>query len=152
MKLILGLIFILLDWKITVGTAVIGLLPDFIGCFLILKALEQRRDAWRHLAFALTLACAVLFTADLIDKAAMARVWCQAGWLLAETGMLVLLRRVIRDEKRLRELFPVVACIRVLRCILDWVPLLGTVFAVADIVVALCFLAAAWKPLTRHHE
>ena len=144
MKLFLGLIFLLLDIRVTVGTAVIGLLPDFIGCFLLMKALEQRHDPWRHLSFALTLASAVLFTADLVDKTPMAQVWFQGGGLLAEVGILVLLHHMIRGKKGLRELFGVVACIRVLRCLLSWVPLLGTVCGVADTVVAVCFLAAAY--------
>ena len=142
MKLFLGLIFILLDIKITVGTAAIGLLPDFIGCYFVMKALEQRRDPWRHLSFALALISGILFIADLIDKTAMAQVWCQGGWLLAEIGMLALVLHIVRGEKGPRMLFPVLCCIRVLVCLIGWIPLLGTVCMVADTVVALCFLAA----------
>ena len=145
MKLFPGLIFLLLDLKITVGTAVIGLLPDFIGCLLLMKALDARRDPWRHLAFGLALFSGILFVSDLVDKAAMAQVWCQGLWLIAETGILVLTAHVIRDHKTPKPLLSVAACIRVLRCLLGWVPLLGTVCGVADTVVGLCFLTAAWK-------
>ena len=140
MKLFLGLIFILLDVKLTVGTAVVGLFPDFLGCWLVMKGLEERQDPWRHLAFGLMLACGVLFVSDLIDKSAVARLWCQGGWLLAELGMLALAGHLIRDRRQLRLLFPVVCCIRVLRCVVGWIPLLGTVCAVADVVMAGCFL------------
>ena len=147
MKLFLGLIFILLDMKITVGTAVIGLLPDFIGYFLIMKGLEDRDDPWRHGAFGLLLVSAVLFVADLVDKSTVAQVgfWCVE--LLAEIGMLLLVRRII--GRGAKELFPVLACIRVLAMLLGWVPLVGTVCGVADAVVAVCFLAAAYRPLVK---
>ena len=140
MKLFLGLIFILLDIKITVGTAVVGLFPDFLGCWLVMKGLEDRAESWRHTAFGLTLFSGVLFVSDLIAKDAMARLWCQGGWLLAEIGMLALVYHLIRNRRLLRTLFPVVCCVRVLRCLVGWIPLLGTVCGVADIVMAVCFL------------
>lgn len=149
MKLFLGLIFILLDFQITAGTAVIGLLPDFIGYFLVMKALEEKDDAWRHLAFGLALATVVLFAADLVDKPAMAQVgfWCAA--FAAEAVMLLLMHHVVRDEKRLRELFPVLAGMRIICYALSWIPLVGTVCTVANAVVSVCFLAAAYQPMTK---
>ncbi|MBQ8237412.1 MAG: hypothetical protein IJZ39_04630 [Oscillospiraceae bacterium] len=145
MKLFLGLIFVLLDFKITVGTAVIGLLPDFIGCFLIMKGMEERNDPWRHGAFALMLVSLVLFIADLVAKSAGAAVgfWCLE--FAAGIGMLFLVHRIVRGKKGPRELFPVLCCIRVLAMLLGWVPLVGTVCAVAGTVVAVCFLAAAYS-------
>lgn len=149
MKLFLGLIFILLDFEITVGTAVIGLVPDFIGYLLLMKALSERDDPWRHLAFGLMLTGAVLFIADLVDKTTLAQVWFQGAAFLAEIGMLALLFHIVRGKKRLRELFPVVACIRVLCCLISWIPLVGTVCSVANAVVAVCFLIAARGPLSK---
>lgn len=149
MKLFLGLIFILMDFEITVGAAVIGLLPDFIGFFLVMKAMEEKKDSWRHLAFGLSLFTLVLFAADLFDKSTMAQVGFQGAEFVAEVLMLVLLFHLVRGANRLRELFPVVACIRVLCCMLGWIPLVGLVCAAANAVVSVCFLIAAYKPLTR---
>lgn len=148
MTLFLGLIFILVDIPVTVGTAVIGLLPDFIGFFLIMKGLEAREDPWRHLAFGLVLAGVVLFVSDLVDKQTAARVgfWCFGA--VAEILTLLLVYRTVRGHKRLRELFPVLVCIRMLALLCGWVPLVGTVCGAANAVVTVCFLAAAYKPLT----
>lgn len=149
MKLFLGLIFLLLDIKITVGTAVIGLLPDFIGCGLMMKALEEKNDPRRHLAFGLMLGSLVLFLADLVDKPAGAQAgfWCAA--LAAEALGLLLIHGAVRREKRLRTLFPAVAGLRLVCCCLSWMPLVGTVCAVAGNLVSVCFLAAAYGLLVK---
>ena len=149
MKLFLGLIFILLDFEIKYGSAVIGLLPDFIGYFLVMKELEKWDDPWRHGAFGLMLVSIVLFVVDLTDPGTEAGLvlWCVE--FLAGIGMLVLLHRIVRSCKGPRELFPVFACICVLAMLLGWLPLVGTVCQVAHGVVAVCFLIAAYQPLTR---
>ena len=148
MKLFLGLIFILVDAEFKTGDTVIGLLPDFIGYFMIMKALDQRNDPWRHLAFGLMLGSVVLYVADLVSKGTGASMvfWCLE--LLVGIGMLVLIRRIIRCHKGPRELHWVLVCIWLLAWLLSWVPLVGTVCAIAYIVVVGCFLAAAYKPLT----
>ena len=148
MKLFLGLIFILLDAEFKTGDAVIGLLPDFVGFFLIMKALDQRNDPWRHLAFGLMLASMVLYVADLVDKSTGVALvfWCLE--LLVGIGMLVLVHRIVGGRKGPRELFWVLACLWVLALLLGWVPLVGTVCAIAYIVVTGCFLIAVYKPLT----
>ena len=148
MKLFLGLIFILLDCEIKRGPMVIGLLPDFVGFFLIMKALERRDDPWRHLAFGLMLGSVVLYAADLVNKGTGASMVCWCLELLVGIGMLVLIRRIVRGHKGPRELFWVLACLWLLALLLGWVPLVGTVCAIAYIVVVGCFLAAAYKPLT----
>lgn len=148
MQLFLGLIFILLDCEIENGSMVIGLLPDFVGFFLIMKALERREDPWRHGAFGLMLASIVLYVADLVRKGTGASMvfWCLE--LLVGIGMLVLAHRIVRGHKGPRELFWVLVCIWLLAWLLSWMPLVGTVCAIAYIVVVGCFLAAAFRPLT----
>ena len=148
MKLFLGLIFILLDFEIKHGAAVIGLVPDFVGYFLIMKGLEKRDDPWRHGAFGLMLVSIVLFVADLTGPGTGMRFvfWCVE--FLAGIGALMMIHRVVRGHKGPRELLPVYACIRVLVMLLGWVPLVGTVCAVANMVVAVCFLAA-YRPVVK---
>ena len=147
MKLFLGFLFILLDFKISVGTAVIEVLPDFLGYFLVMKALEQRRDGWRHVAFGLMLVSVVLFGADLVDKATAAQFWFGVVEFVAEVGMLMLLFRVIRGSERLYVLFPVLACIRILAVMVGWFPLIGTICMIANTIMSVCYLAVAYKPL-----
>ena len=146
MKLFLGFLLILLDIEITVGTAVIEILPDFLGYLLVLKALEERDDSWRHLAFGLMLVSVVLFGADLVDKGTMAQLGFGVAKLVAEVLMLVLLFHLIRGSDRLHMLFPVLACIRILCLMVSWLPLVGTVCVIANLVMAVCYLAVAYKP------
>ena len=147
MQLFLGLIFILLDFEIKTGAVVIGLLPDFAGYYLIMRALEKRDDPWRHGAFVLMLGGIVLYAADLLDKSTAAQMGFGIGAFAAEIAMLVLLWHLVRKTERLRMLFPVMACIRVLCAVVGWIPLVGTVCIIANWVLSLCFLIAAYKPM-----
>ena len=147
MKLFLGFLLILLDFEVSVGTAVIGVLPDFLGYLLVMKALEERQDRWRHVAFGLMLVSLVLFGADLVDKATVAQFWFGVVEFAAEVGMLMLLFRVIRGSERLYVLFPVLACIRILAVMVSWFPLIGTICVIANAIMSVCYLAVAYKPL-----
>ena len=147
MKLFLGFLFILLDFKVSVGTAIIEVLPDFLGYFLVMKALEERRDGWRHVAFGLMLVSLVLFGADLVDKATAAQFWFGVVEFFTEVGMLMLLFRVIRGSERLYVLFPVLACIRILAVMVSWFPLIGTLCVIVNAIMSVCYLAVAYKPL-----
>ena len=147
MKLFLGFLLILLDFEVSVGTAVVEVLPDFLGYFLVMKALEERRDSWRHVAFGLMLVSLVLFGADLVDKATAAQFWFGVVEFVTEVGMLVLLFRVIRGSERMYVLFPVLACIRILAVMVGWFPLIGAVCMTANTIMSVCYLAVAYKPL-----
>lgn len=147
MKLFLGLIFILLDFKIEIGSAMIGLLPDFIGFWLVMKALEKKDDPWRHLAFGLALVSIVLYAADLFEKSTGAQVGLAVFAIVVQLWTLVMLYHIVGKSERLRMLFPVLVCIQTLSSLLSWLPLVGTVCTVADTVMAVCFLAAAYKPM-----
>ena len=149
MKLFLGFLFILMDLPVTAGGGTLDLLPDAAGYFLVMKALDSRDDPWRHGAFALLLASGVLLGADLFEKGAAAELAFAGLGLAAEVGMLALLWHTVRGTDRLRALFPVLACVRVLSGLLGWVPLVGSVCAIAAGAVSLGFLAAAWKPMTK---
>ena len=144
MELFLGFFLILMDIKVTAGTAVIDVLPDMIGYYLVLKALEKRADAWRHIAFGLMLVSAVLFVADLVDKSAGAALGFGLAALAEESVMLALLYRVICRRARLRMLFPVLACIRLLYLMVAWLPLVGDVCGAVSLVVSACYLLV-WK-------
>ena len=149
MKLFLGFLFLLLDVEITVWKGVLDLLPDFVGYILVIQRLQEREDPWRHLAFGLTLASVVLFVGDLMNLTARVAIGFGLAAIVAEVLMLVLLFHVIGKNSRLRQLFPVLACIRLLCLMVSWIPLIGGICATANGVMALCYLAAAYQPLTK---
>ena len=72
-RLFWGLFLCLLDYEITVGTAVLDLLPDYLGFFLVMKGMEQLAgensffDRGRHLAFGMIIVSVILFIADLMN-------------------------------------------------------------------------------------
>lgn len=148
MKQFLGFVFLLLDVNITAGHGGIDLLPDVMGYILVMKGLKDREDPWRHLAFGLTLVSLVLFVGNLMDLDTPVAVGFGVVELVVEVLMLVLLFHVIRGSNRLYQLFPVLACIGILCLMVRWIPLIGTICALANGVMSLCYLAAAYRPLT----
>ena len=75
-----GLFFVALNFKVQLGTAQFGLLPDVLGWYLMMKGMEglarenRRFDRGRHWAFGLMLLSAVLYIGDLLNPDAMAAV------------------------------------------------------------------------------
>ncbi|MBQ9148297.1 MAG: hypothetical protein IJX69_01895 [Oscillospiraceae bacterium] len=159
-RLFLGLIFVLLDFELTLGTATFGLVPDFIGYFLMMKGMtalaedNEIMDRWRHVAFALALGALAVYIGDLIEKPPMSDVLLWLFGLGMEIVFFVLLHRILaglgRERmKQAREFYPVLVAVRLVCCLLDWIPLVGTVCVVAGAVVAVCFLVVLGKGLRK---
>lgn len=156
-RLFLGLIFVLLDFEVTLGTATFGLLPDFIGYFLMLKGMESLAgeheifDRWRHVAFALVLCSLIIYIADLIEKPTMSEVLLWLFGLGVEILFFLLLNRILRalNRRNPMEFFPVLVLVGLVCYLLSWVPLVGAFCTVAGAVVSLCFLAVLGRSLRR---
>lgn len=155
-----GTALVLLDWDVTVGSATVELLPDFIGLHLMRRGMEHLAgkdrafDRGRHFAFGLELATAVLFGARLVfsDTHAKAGLWAMS--LLLRLCFLALLYVTMQGAMRLKRdrggapaepvkwLYPVITVVQPICLLLQWVPLLGTVCRIVSFILALCFLAA----------
>ena len=153
-RLFWGLLFVLLDWPVTVGRATVEILPDFLGFYLLMRAMERMADRsvrfnrGRHWAFGLSLLSGILFTADLLDPEAMARVWLWALALAQLVVTLVLLgviRRGLsemgRDTERLKAMEGILWAVLPICHLVSWVPLVGSVCRVAALVTAGLYLA-----------
>lgn len=167
-RLFWGLFFCLLDIKKTVGTAVFDLFPDFIGFFLVMKGMEALAgenkffDRGRHWSFGMIIVSVILYTGDLMDPDTMTKVWLWAlgfGGLAAE---LVILRQAVRGigqmekdhgldlhSERLRAMWLALAVLGPVCHLLNWIPLVGTVCAVAQTVTGACFLVAMFDTKKR---
>ena len=168
-RLFWGLFFVVLDFEATLGSATFGLLPDFIGYFLMMKGMEELAeesecfDAGRHWAFALVLLNAILYMADLLDLEAMQRVWI---WCLGlagyGAGVFALYQTVagirqmearrgwdLQGEK-LKVMWLIQTVMGTVCYLLSWVPLVGTFAAVAAAVTAVCLLAAMYGTKKRY--
>lgn len=158
-----GLLLCLLDFDIAVGTAVIGLLPDFLGFFLVMKGLEQLAEEnrffsrGRHYAFGLLILSVILYVADLMNPGSMVKVWLWALELVGLIVLLVLIRMVItgilwleRDNglklrgDLLKSMWTILIVICPLCHIVSWLPLVGDICRMASTVVSALFLAVFW--------
>ena len=163
-RILIGLALVLLDWKLTLGTVVFELLPDFVGFFLVMKGMEGLReetvwfDRGRHVAFALMLASLVLYGGNLMNPDAMTRVLLWGLELGVICGKLWLLRQVLKGCEDFRKdngpetakgMLPVLAAVRLVGHLVGWIPLVGEIAEIAAIVVALIFLAALWKGIRK---
>ena len=159
-RLFWGLLFCLLDYDVTVGTAVFGLLPDFLGYFLMMKGMEELAgenrffDRGRHMAFGLMIAGVILYGADLMNPGGMTRVIFWAAELAVLVIRLVLLRVIIAGILRmeqdrglqlrgdlLKSMWTILIVICPLAGLVSWLPLVGDICRMASAVVSVLFLA-----------
>lgn len=164
-RLFWGLFFVLLDYKVTVGTAVIEVLPDFVGFFLMMKGMESLSDRsryfdrGRHWAFGLSIVSGILFGADLMNPDTMTKVWLWAAGLAVLAVTLVLLRGIGRgigemghSTERLSTMWMILAVMMPLCHLVSWVPLVGSISNVASVVTAALFLAACYDTIRKSAE
>ena len=162
-RLFWGLLLCLLDSEITVGTAVIGLLPDFLGFFLVMKGMQELSaenrffDRGRHLAFGMILLSAICYGADLMNPASQTAVWLWGLELIGVIILLILIRMIITGilwlehdnglqlrGSLLKTLWKILIVICPLCQIFSWIPLVGDVCRMASFVVSALFLAVFW--------
>lgn len=156
-----GLFFCLLDFEVTVGTAVFGLLPDAVGYFLLMKGMtvlaeeSSRFNRDRHWAFGLCLVSAILYGANLMDPDTRTKIWLWGLELAELIAMLTLLRSMIAgvaqmerrqcralDSEKLKAVWLVLAVMQPLCHLVSWVPLVGSVCTAASAVTGVLFLIA----------
>lgn len=149
-----GLLFCLLDLDVTVGSAVIGILPDAVGYFLLMKgmtALAEENDHFdkgRHVAFGLCIVSAILYGANLMNPDSMTRVWLWVLGLAEQIAMILLIRKIVAglgQPEGLKAMWMILAVIQPLCHLLSWIPLVGPVCTVASAVTGVLFLATFWK-------
>lgn len=153
-RLFWGFFLILIDVKMTVGSAVFDIFPDFFGFWLLMKGMESLAeqsvsfDRGRHGAFGLSILGVILFGMELMDPDMIGRLWLWGLGLLAEAGALVLLFLAVQsirtDESaaRLQGLLTVVTVMQILAHMMGWVPVVGKITMVAAMIGSICFLIA----------
>lgn len=168
-RLFWGLFFLILDVFLELGTANFELLPDFIGLFLMMKGMTELAeegkafDRGRHLAFGLSIFSGILYVAELMDLESMARVGLWAAELAALVGHLVLVGLVVRGIRRmekehtrqlrgehLKMLLMILAVLSVLSHLLTWLPLIGNICWVGELMAGLLFLGVFWDTRKRY--
>lgn len=170
-RLFWGLLFCLLDWDITVGSAVFEILPDFVGFFLLMKGMEELAgenacfDKGRHWAFGMLIVSGILALMDLMNLSGMEMVGAWALGLAGELIGLVILRKIVLGVQQMEQdnrwelggeslkgMWLILAVMLMLCGLLDWVPLIGTVCNTARWITGICFLAFFWGSRKRFYE
>lgn len=165
-RLFWGIFFVLIDYRITIGTAVLDILPDFAGFYLTMKAMESMAerskgfDRARHLAFGMTVLSIILFVMELMNPGLTGKLWLTGLGLVGQVVTILILYGTVRgmgetgcagkqECDRLKLLWLVVSVLGCLAQILQWVPLVGKVCTAAATLGSLCFLAAMYGSIAR---
>lgn len=170
-RLFWGLFFVTLHFNVTLGTATIGLLPDFLGWYLLMKGMEELAEEseqfnkGRHWAFGLMLLNVILYVADLMNLSSGTAVglWSLglAGFCV---GCYVLYRMVlgIREMEtnhrwdlqgeKLKTMWLIQTVMGAICYLLNWIPLISAFAALAAAVTAICMLAAMYGTKKRHRQ
>ena len=162
-RLFWGLFFVLLDYKIRIGTAVIEALPDFAGFYLLMKGMEilaqesRSFDLGRHWAFGMSLLSGVLFFAGLVNPDTMTKIWM---WILELTALGITLAVVKMILSGLREMgktgsdilkgiWLILVVLLPLCHLLSWLPVVGEICSWASNLASGLFLAAFWRTMKK---
>ena len=164
--LFLGMVLVFLDVNIGLGAYTFDALPDFVGYFLMLRNLEALSDQsqWfrkaRPLTKVMTVYSAALYVVDALAVTVHGKFLSFCLGILALTAALLigywtvsgvrdLEQRQDRDleGEKLRSMWLYAAVIHVITYLCGWVPLVGTVGAIAALVMYVCFLAAFYRTM-----
>lgn len=163
-----GLLLIFIDLHFNLGNASIDLLPDFLGYLLIVRgcagltehslSFQKARSASPFLA-----ACTgFLFGLQLFSANALGLTGLLLELVAVVGGIFVsfqIVRGVQETEQahgwdlrgdRLRSLWLAQTVLQGMVFLLSWIPVLGTVAAIAGIIVTICFLAAFYRSMKRY--
>lgn len=157
-RLFWGLIFVVLDWKFTLGTAVFEIMPDFLGFYLLMKGMEELAvrsrvfERGRHWAFALALASGVHFAAELMAPEAGTQVILWAAGLLLLAAGLAFIRRILRGLGELgletaaaEGMWLVLAALQCICYLANWIPVVGEICNLVSLGTGVLFLLCYYR-------
>lgn len=170
-KLFLGILFAMLDVHISLGSLRIGLLPDFVGYILMMKGLKalETESQWfskgKLCALVMAVFTGVLYVMDLLEMSA------QMGFLLWFLGLAALVVSLLLQYwiicgvrqmearqfwdlqgDRLKSLWLVLTVMKGICYVCSWVPVVGTIAAMADVIIGICYLTAFYQSKKHYQE
>ena len=157
-RLFWGLFFVILDYKVKIGTAAVEIFPDFLGYFLLMREMERlaekspRFDRGRHVAFGMSIVSGLLFGGDLLNFDTRGQVWLWGAGMIALVIGLTLVRCVIRGlgdvgrrTENLKGMWLILAVLQILCSLFRWVPLVGDVCGIVSVATGALFLVILIK-------
>ena len=164
-----GMAFILLDLDVNIGERTLGVIPDWLGYWWLFRGFWELEEQWggfrkwRRPAMVLAAYSAVVYVMHALVLSVRQEFLLWAlGLVTAAAGvvMIWLVGRGIGHMEaqygwdlrggKLGSLWLYLAVMLVLDGLLGWMPLVGTVCAVAETVLALFWLAVLWDSRKRY--
>ncbi len=157
----LGLILITLDFHLNLGRVSIGLLPDFLGYFFLIRGLQALGTESEHFAKSVPFAKVMMIYTGVIYLLDLIGVGLSSGVLSLILGLAAVVARLIilywlvlgiqeiqqrhgRDLQadKLKNLWLALAVTNGLVYVCSWIPLVNVVAFLAGAIVTICFLVA----------
>lgn len=164
-----AMVFVLLGVNINIDGHSFGLLPDFIGYFLMMWGLESLGSQSRYFAKARPVAMgmiaysAVLYVVDALAVTVYFQFWsfCLSAvalavrlllshWIVSGVQDVERSRNWNLEGEKLRSMWIYAVVISVIATLCSWVPVVGQIAGIAEIVVCLLFLAAFYQSKKRY--
>lgn len=166
-----GMAFVLLDIDLSFGNMTVGLIPDWLGYWWLFRGFWELEEKWdgfrkgRRPMLILAVFSGVLYGMKLLALSVRQEFLLWALGLAAAVAGVIVTRLVGRGVRhmeaenrwelrggKLGNLWLYLAVLQVFSALLSWVPLVGTVCAVASAVMTLCWLAALWDAKKRFYR
>lgn len=163
-KLFWGLLLVLLDWHVSIGSAALALLPDFLGYWLIYQGCIRFTEYSRHffrakiIAAVFTAYSGIVFVLDLfgirtnlallslvLDGVCIVGSLVTSYWLICGIRQMELQRTWDLAAVSLQTMWKFLSVLQLLCFALSWIPLIGALASLAGTIVSICFLAAFHK-------
>lgn len=162
--LFIGMILVFLDVRVGFGDVTLDVLPDFLGCWLMMRGLSVLAKDSPHFAKARFLSMGLMVYAAVVYVAELQAVTVQSQFtsfclgLLAMAASLLLgywtvagVRDVERRQNRslegekLGSMWLYTAVIQGITYVCGWIPLVGEMGDIAALVMGICFLVAFYR-------
>lgn len=170
-RIFLGMVFVMLDLNLNLDGCTIGLIPDWLGYWMLAKGFAELAEEWegfrkvRPAALVMVVYTAVLYAMDLFALSIQEEILAWLLWLVAAVVFLYILRQIIRGIRameddhgwdlgggKLEAFWLPLAVLQIVAVALNWVPLVGVVCAIAMLVACISFLVALNGTKKQYHE
>lgn len=168
-KIFVGFIFVLLNFTIDIGVVKIGLIPNFVGYFLILKGIGDLREnaqyfTWTHPTSAFfTVYSLVIYILDLTGVLVKNTILSTISGVMSTIAAVLMMylivngmcrlekeKRVFLDAEYLKKIWMVICLIDVTLYISLLAPSLIVIFMFASLVATIVFLVTFYQSMGKY--
>lgn len=160
-NLFIGMIFVFLDFNLTFNSCVIGLIPDFIGYFFIMKGLQDLEGTSMHfnmvesLTKGMMVYTAITYAMDFLTLSARLGILAMVLGLFSMAGRLYVSYHVVlgvcdlekesgyrMDSDVLLSRWKIMAILNVCSILFLMIPFVNLIFILVNFIFGVLYLAA----------